>query len=242
MNAPDSPGRLPPAVLAALLSESVPDYLRAMAALSPEVSAEELPPLNEEDDARLWCFLEGMLLETDEAEFLERVKANSALQSHLVRILQLEVAAVPRSAEGTTARPVDFVVWLATEGLRSSARGRRQESRSFQMARSGEEASTSFQEVKLLTPGTFRVTIDQLTATSCQVTIEPETLSVPLSLLSCAWISHEAERVVDQSFAEGFVRFIDVPLGQHDFEIRQSGRPADAITVRFEADPGKADP
>ncbi len=60
-------------------------------------------------------------------------------------------------------------------------------------------------------------------------------------LLSCAWISQGGERVVDQAFSDGFVRFADVPLGQHDFEMRAGDLTAEAITVRLAEDTGKSD-
>lgn len=227
-------------LVAAMLTESLPEFVRVAASLIPEARFADLPPISDAEEVELWSYLEELLTVEETAVFVQKVSQSPALQAHLAYLIRMSEAdsgrldRSPPVRQAATVPAADFVVLLTPAALARPKTARRTDARSFTMARSGAERVTSLQETRLTSLGTFVVTIDRQSATLCQVTIEPKSLSTGIEDVVCDWTHATTRQQSRQSFAEGFVRFTDVSPGHHEFRFRRRTTDLDGFTLSLQ--------
>lgn len=194
--------------------------------LIPRIPYSQLPPLSERLESLLWCYLEDLLDEQGEAEFLEVAEKEPAILEHMQHIANTLAAAeavhgAPKIAVHDSrlhhTPAADFVVVLGRDGQILGGPDSRYLSRSFSLARSGsQEPATSFDQEHLASFGIVRLIVDR-DDQNCRVTFVFGATTISASTLDVEW-RDASDQVLDrQRPRDNVVRFDPVSPGFYQF-------------------------
>ncbi len=231
-------------LIAADMADSVPEFVQLAASLAPQTRFEDLPPISDADEVDLWCYLDDLMSEDEEAAFEQKVTQVQALQAHLSLVVQQQRAnqtvpepvapAAPTTSSGRPLAPADLVVIVSRDQLRRPARDRQRGMKLFDLARNDAELPTSIQEQKLTSVGTLRLTIDLISPGTCQILIEPVFLTVAANELSCVWADTASQKSTEQPFPDregSYIRFSGLSPGRHEIQLRHRSADVERIVI-----------
>lgn len=200
--------------LASESADDVDDLLAAAALFLDGSTAPAAPPLTDDESVRLDMFLEGLLSDREEREFLAQIRRSPALSSAIAALL---AAPVPRTAEPSrpVVVPASLAVELRSGSLRRRGDARRRDAWSLDLARSSDSAATSTQD-EFLTPwGVVRVTLDLDGPDRVDVTVEAAGTSTAQTS-ACRLLDSRGRELGSSRFDAGFVLFRSLTAGQYD--------------------------
>ncbi len=213
-----------------LLASSTEEFADLATLLIPQQDIEDLPPISDELEDQLNCFVDGLLTLDEEEALMVALQADPAGMEHLrwhTRWLLKQRLTLDDRARADQGR---VVVRLARNSMRWGRAERAFESSIFSQARSGEELLKSLDATRDTKLGAIRITIDLNPDNTCQVTFEltsqPPAEPVSVQRRDAREVVIEAQTLFRQP-----VRFESVPIGRNRFVFVSNEQELDRIEL-----------